>query len=587
MSISSRSRDWRRIKHFLSFFKPYKKQAYFGLSLVPISVACNILVPLLIMYIIDNQLMKGSMHGLAYSAGFLLLVIVTNYVSDALFSFSLRRAALYAISDMRQDMLSRIMRFPRAYFDHTPMGVTLTRLTTDLEAINESFTQGLLSMIRDVLITLALLIFLLTISWKLTLVMLVVGPTVYLITELLRRRLRDAYTKGRAVLAQGTGFLQETLNGMKTVQIYNAEKASLRKYSSFTRGFYNAQSKCNLYDAALFSCIEGVTTISVGLIIWYGSGEILSSAIKAGILVGFIHTLDKIFVPIRDFTSQVAAIQRAMAAFEHIEDIYTQDLEDEEKENKPLSNAEIDQLHSFESIVFSDVCFRYSSNGPTVLKGLNFSLRKGEQLALVGGTGSGKSTILRLMTRTYDHYEGSITLNGIELNRIPKTLVSRFFALMQQEVYLFNDSIAFNIGLGSETLNKKDIQSAAEYVYADAFIDTLPGKYQYQLTDNGSNLSAGQAQLIAFARAMASEREVVMLDEATASVDSVTEKLIQKAIDHVFEEKTVIAIAHRLSTIEHSDKILVLEQGEIVEQGTHHSLAMQNGVYAGLLKAMA
>lgn len=586
MSFSSKSRDWSRIRHFIGFFKPYKKQAYFGLSLVPLSVVCNILMPWLIIDIIDNQLLKGSMSGLSFSVGCLLLVILANYLSDAFFSFSLRRAALYAISDMRQDMLNRILRFPRHYFDHTPMGVTLTRLTTDLEAINESFTQGLLSMIRDVLITLALLIFLLTISWKLTMIMLIVGPTVYFITELLRSRLRDAYNNGRAVLAKGTGFLQETLNGMKTVQIYNAEERSLNNYAKFTKGFFNAQSKCNLYDAALFSCIEGVTTVTIGLIIWYGSGEILASAISAGVLVGFIHTLDKIFVPIRDFTSQVAAIQRAMAAFEHIEDIYTQELEDEDDSEIALSSQELSRLSTFENMTFSDVSFRYLPNSPLVLKGLNFELNKGQQLALVGGTGSGKSTILRLLTRTYDNYEGSIKLNGIELKRIPKAVVSSFFALMQQEVYLFNDSIEFNIGLGNKALSQEDIHSAAEYVYANSFIEKLPEQYQFALTNNGSNLSAGQAQLIAFARAIASKREVIMLDEATASVDSVTEKLIQKAIDHVFEEKTVIAIAHRLSTIEHSDQILVLEQGRIVEQGTHKTLANQKGAYAKLLKAM-
>jgi len=538
MSFSSKSRDWSRIRHFIGFFKPYKKQAYFGLSLVPLSVVCNILMPWLIIDIIDNQLLKGSMSGLSFSVGCLLLVILANYLSDAFFSFSLRRAALYAISDMRQDMLNRILRFPRHYFDHTPMGVTLTRLTTDLEAINESFTQGLLSMIRDVLITLALLIFLLTISWKLTMIMLIVGPTVYFITELLRSRLRDAYNNGRAVLAKGTGFLQETLNGMKTVQIYNAEERSLNNYAKFTKGFFNAQSKCNLYDAALFSCIEGVTTVTIGL------------------------------------------------AFEHIEDIYTQELEDEDDSEIALSSQELSRLSTFENMTFSDVSFRYLPNSPLVLKGLNFELNKGQQLALVGGTGSGKSTILRLLTRTYDNYEGSIKLNGIELKRIPKAVVSSFFALMQQEVYLFNDSIEFNIGLGNKALSQEDIHSAAEYVYANSFIEKLPEQYQFALTNNGSNLSAGQAQLIAFARAIASKREVIMLDEATASVDSVTEKLIQKAIDHVFEEKTVIAIAHRLSTIEHSDQILVLEQGRIVEQGTHKTLANQKGAYAKLLKAM-
>ncbi|MBX2858747.1 MAG: ABC transporter ATP-binding protein/permease [Cellvibrionaceae bacterium] len=542
-------------------------------------------MPILIIYIIDEQLLKGSISGFGFSLACLLGVILVNYLSDAAFSFYLRNAALHAISDLRKAMLARIMRFPRSYFDRTPIGITLTRLTTDLEAINESFTQGLLGMIRDTLITVSLLIFLLTISWQLTLIMLFVGPVVYLLTEILRRKLRHAYNQGRSVLAQGTGFLQESLNGIKTVQLYNAEKSTLETYKTFTRGFFNAQSKCNLYDATLFSCIEGVTTTSVGLIIWYGSGELLASAITTGALVGFIHTLDKIFVPIRDFTAQVAAIQRAMAAFEHIEEIFTQQREDEAE--TPLPPIDTQQLQTFDTLRFIDVRFRYSESGPDVLRGINFTLKKGQKLALVGGTGSGKSTILRLLTRTYDNYTGSILINGIELRRIPKQRLAKFFALMQQDVHLFNESVAFNIGLAKTTLSPQAIQAAAQYVYADTFIEQLPDNYQFRISNNGGNLSSGQGQLIAFARAIASQQEVIMLDEATAAVDSLTEKTIHKAIDHVFEEKTVIAIAHRLSTIEHADQILVLDKGHIVEAGQHAVLKNAAGPYAALLQSLS
>ena len=355
--------------------------------------------------------------------------------------------------------------------------------------------------------------------------------------------------------------------------------------STYTKGFYHAQSRSNLYDSALYSLIEGITTVSMGLIIWYGSKEILAATLTVGVLVGFISTLDKIFVPIRDFTSQMAAIQRAFAAFDHIEDIYQQDTESEDDVLMArLSSAEQAQLQGFDSVVFEQVSFRYSQTGPYVLRGVSFSLNKGDKIALVGSTGSGKSTILRLLTRTYVNYEGSIKLNGVELNRIPKPEVAKFFSLMQQEVFLFNESIEFNIGLQRETSEADFVRSAARYVYADAFIERLPGQYQFVLQGNGDNLSAGQAQLIAFARAIAGGSEVVMLDEATSSVDSVTEELIQKAIDHVFEDKTVIAIAHRLSTIAHSDQILVLDQGVIIERGTHAALMAEAGFYANLVR---
>jgi len=302
-----------------------------------------------------------------------------------------------------------------------------------------------------------------------------------------------------------------------------------------------------------------------------------------GVLVGFLHTLDKIFVPIRDFTSQVAAIQRAFAAFDHIDEIFEQPLEEDEEQKQSTGELNTELFSGFESLVFDQVRFRYNDDGPYVLNGVSFSLNKGEKIALVGSTGSGKSTIIRLLTKTYGNYQGSIRLNGVELSQIPRAALGRFFSLMQQEVFLFDKSIAFNISLGREHISDEDVIAAAKYVYANEFVDKLPETYQFQLKDNGGNLSAGQTQLIAFARAIASGAEVVMLDEATSAVDSVTESLIQKAIDHVFEQKTVIAIAHRLSTIQHSDEILVLDQGKITERGNHLSLMEQGGVYANLV----
>ena len=583
---------WSVVRRFLGHFRPYRKQVALGACLIPVSVTFSILFPWLIMKIIDEQLVPGHSEGLLLASFALAGVLVGNYLADAIFNYSLQSAAQYAIGDIRAEMFKRVLHFPRRYFDKTPMGVTLTRLTSDLEAISESFTQGLLSMVRDVLVTLALLIFLMFISWKLTLVLVLIGPLIYYITEILRRLLRDAYLNARVVLSQGTGYLQECLSGIKTVQLYNAEEDVQRRYGTYTRGFYKAQSKSNLYDSALYSIIEGITTISMGLIIWFGSKEILAANISLGVLVGFINTLDKIFVPIRDFTSQMASIQRAFAAFDHIEDIYQQETEQDLHQHSELgapglSDAEQLTLQNFRTLEFEQVKFRYGEDGPYVLHGVSFSLKKGDKIALVGSTGSGKSTILRLLTKAYDNYEGSIKLNGIELSRISRLEVSKFFSLMQQEVFLFNASIEFNIALGRESSDKKSVIEAAKYVYADEFIERLPGKYDFELLANGGNLSAGQSQLIAFARAIADGSEVVMLDEATSSVDSVTERLIQKAIDHVFEEKTVIAIAHRLSTIQHSDEILVLDGGTIIERGTHSSLIARAGFYANLVEELA
>ncbi|WP_101756878.1 ABC transporter ATP-binding protein [Oceanicoccus sp. KOV_DT_Chl] len=572
--------DWLLIKRFVSFLSPYRFDVTLGIAFIPFSVLFSVLYPWLIMRIIDEQLVPAKFDGLWLWIALLLGVLVANYISDAIYNYSLQKASQKAILDLRKVMFSRVLYFPRRYFDKTPLGVTLTRLTSDLEAINETFAQGFLSMVRDLLTTLALLIFLATISWRLTLVLLLVGPLIYYITEKLRRLMRDAFVKSRQVLSQGTGYLQECLNGIKTVQLYAAETAVHKQYQHFTSTFEKAQGRSNFFDSALYSLIEGVTTVSLGLIIWYGAGEVLTATITVGVLIGFINSLDKIFVPIRDFTSQLASIQRALAAMQHIEEVFAQPLEEQVTTTEPAIDA---RLNTFESLVFDDVWFRYNDDGPQVLKGISFTLNKGEKIALVGTTGSGKSTILRLLTKTYDNYQGSITLNGIELTTIPKATVRKFFSLMQQEVFLFNDSIAFNIGLGRAGITDADIVAAANYVYANEFIEQLPGAYQFQCRDNGGNLSVGQSQLIAFARAIAGGSEVVMLDEATSAVDSVTEQLIKRAIDHVFMEKSVIAIAHRLSTIQHSDQILVLTNGIIKERGTHQSLVAADGIYADLL----
>lgn len=584
---SVRGIDVQLLRQFSRFLKPYRRELIIGLIPVPLSVLCSIALPWLIIQVIDRQLVTGQWQGMPLWIALLVLVLIVNYTANTLYSYYLQKATQYAIRDLRNDMFNRVLHFPRRYFDTQPMGVTLTRLTSDLEAINESLASGFLSMLRDLLITLALLVFLSIISWQLTLVTLLIAPPMYWVMRLLRQRLHQAYLQSRQVLSQGTGYLQECLQGIKTVQLYSAEKSVQRRYQQYTEAFFHTQSRSNLYDAALFSIIEGITTISMGLIIWYGATQILAAAITVGVLIGFIQTLDKIFVPVRDMTSQIASIQRALASLEHINGIFLQPLESDDDHRLTAQlreNDGLNTLQTFQSLEFDRVRFRYDKHGPYVLDDISFTLHKGQKIALVGSTGSGKSTILRLLSKTYSGYEGSIRLNGIELDTIPKTLLENFFSSMQQEVYLFNKSIDFNVGLGRESVTRQQIIEATRYVYADVFIDKLPGGYDFIVENNGSNLSSGQAQLLAFARAIARGSHVILLDEATSTVDSMTEQLIQKAIDHVFEEKTVIAIAHRLSTIQHSDVILVLDQGRIIERGNHQQLMQQGAFYANLVE---
>ncbi|MCY9825971.1 ABC transporter ATP-binding protein [Vibrio chagasii] len=575
--------DLKYLKHFFKFAKKYKGSAILGIAMLPLSVITSLLFPWLIIQVIDVQLSHGDMDGLLEYVFYLVAVLIVSYVVDTTYAYNLRKTGQYTITDMRSVLFARVLKLPRSYFDNTPIGVTLSRLTSDLETIGETFVQSVVGLVKDSINTIALLVMMFLIDWKLTLIVLIIMPPVMYLTVHVRNRLRALYKVTRSSLAQGIGFLQEVLFGMKTVQMYRAEEQVEQRYQGYTDEFLRAQKKINKYDAILFSFISGITSITIAVMIWYGSEQVIEGALTLGVLIAFINTLEKVFVPIRDFTSQIASIQSSFAAFDHIEELFVEPTEEEGRNLLP-SEKVAKPLEQFESLEFKNVSFRYKDDAPYVLKNVSFVLDKGHQIALVGSTGSGKSTILRLISKTYQDYEGSILLNGIELSQISSEDSAHLFSMMMQDVHLFEETIAFNIALGKEHLSSTDIEQAARYVYADKFIEQLPQGYGFQLDKNGANLSVGQTQLISFARAVAQGGQLMMLDEATSSVDSITEDLIQKAMQRLFKEKTVIAIAHRLSTVRHSDTILVLEKGEIVEQGNHQQLVAHNGIYAGLLQ---
>ncbi|KZX68636.1 ABC transporter permease [Vibrio sp. HI00D65] len=575
--------DLKYLKHFFKFAKKYKGFAILGIAMLPLSVITSLLFPWLIIQVIDVQLSHGDMDGLLEYVFYLVAVLVASYVVDTIYAYNLRKMGQYTITDMRLVLFARVLKLPRSYFDNTPIGVTLSRLTSDLETIGETFVQSVVGLVKDSINTIALLVMMFFIDWKLTLIVLIIMPPVMYLTVHVRNRLRALYNITRSSLAQGIGFLQEVLFGMKTVQMYRAEEQVEQRYQGYTDEFLRAQKKINKYDAILFSFISGITSITIAVMIWYGSEQVIEEALTLGVLIAFINTLEKVFVPIRDFTSQIASIQSSFAAFDHIEELFVEPTEEEGRNLLP-SDKVAKVLEQFESLEFKNVSFRYKDDSPYVLKNVSFVLEKGHQIALVGSTGSGKSTILRLISKTYQDYEGSILLNGIELSQISSENSAHLFSMMMQDVHLFEETIAFNIALGKEHLSSTEIEQAARYVYADKFIEQLPQGYDFQLDKNGANLSVGQTQLISFARAVAQGGQLMMLDEATSSVDSITEDLIQKAMQRLFKEKTVIAIAHRLSTVRHSDTILVLEKGEIVEKGNHQQLVAHNGIYAGLLK---
>jgi len=510
---------------------------------------------------------------LVWLAGFYLLVSVSWAGLQYLNLLLMVRTGEAAMRDLRAAVFSHVQRLHMGFFDRYPVGRLVTRATSDVEHLSEMFAAGIVALVTDVIKMIGFAVALFLLNAKLALVTFCVVPFLAVVAVIFRLRVREAFRKTRVLLARINATLQETVTGMKVVQLFTREERNLRDFAELNGEHRDAWLRSIRYDAALFSVVEFAGGITVAIIIWYGTG--LASA---GVMYVFIQWMRRFFMPLRDLSAKYSVMQSAMASCERI--FQLMDTEPAVRDPEPMPRSLPPRCGAVE---FQNVSFAYSGED-WVLRDVSFRVEPGEKVALVGATGAGKTTIIKLLTRFYEVSEGRILIDGVDLRELPQSELRKRVAMVLQDVFLWSGSVAENIALGRDEISQSEIERAATAVEAHRFIERLPEGYATEVRERGTNLSAGQRQLLSFARALAHRADVLVLDEATSSIDTETETLIQKGIQVLMEGKTALVIAHRLSTIEDVDRIYVLHRGRLVESGSHDDLLAERGIYHRLYR---
>ncbi len=559
-----------------AYMKPYWLVFAVCLVLLPILSGLTLLQPHLLQLAIDNYFVPGEYSGLTTIVLAFGGAVLGQGLVQFLQFYLMQWAGQRALHDLRNDVFAHVQSLRVSFFHKNPIGRLMARMTTDVESLQEALSSGMITMIGDVLTLGGVVVILLVKDWKLALWSFTVLPFLVGLTAIFRHFMRKAYREIRVKVARLYSHLQESISGMPVIQLFVRENVSADEYVAINEDYRDANFQSIRYDALLFAVVETVGSIAIGVIIWYGSGQVLQDAITLGVLVAFIEYMQKFFVPIRNLAQKYNQFQSAIASGERIFQLL-----DNQDQLEVVEQPREVPTEPFR-IEFDDVWFAYNDED-WILRGVSFTIEPGEKLALVGHTGAGKTTITSLLLRLYDVNRGSIRINGVDIREFDLTPYRRAFAVVLQDVFLFKGSIRENIGLDAEQ-PLDEIRSAAKTVRADKLIARYDDGYDHQIEERGGNLAAGEKQLIAFARALAHKPEVLILDEATANVDTETEALLQEAVEQLLAQQTSVAIAHRLSTIQKADRILVLHKGEVVESGTHEELVELGGHYEKLYR---
>lgn len=583
--IAGKAYDTALLRRFARYVAPYRLSITIVVLLLPLVAACRLAQPWIIKLAIDSHIITGKLAGLEKIAlGFLGILLIESLLSF-LEVYLLQSVGQRVMSDMRSELYRHVMHLPVTWFDRVPTGSAVTRLTSDVEVLGEMFASGIITIIGDILLLIGIISVMLWMNWKLSLVTFSILPVLLYVAYTFRRRMRKSFREVRARLGSMNAFLNECISGISIIQIFNRERDEEKRFSDLNASYRDANTPVIFWDASLYAMVEALSSIAVALIIWYGGGEIVTGALTFGVLVAFIQYIEKFFTPIRDLSAKYSVMQGAMAAMERIFALLDTPTRPGQGSRVRGQDKAVDSpydpgpltLDPEVLIEFRDVSFSYQ-DGNDILNNFSLTVHRGERIAIVGESGGGKTTITRLLTRLYEIERGTILLEGTDIRELDLAQVRRRVGVVLQDPCLFAGSIEFNICLGDEQARQR-VRQAAASVGADRFIERLQNGYEEEVRERGSNFSVGEKQLISFARAVAFDPEILVLDEATASIDSASEQMIQEGIRGMMEGRTSLVIAHRLSTIHDADRIITIQHGIKVEEGTHEELLRIGGIY--------
>jgi len=578
--ILGKAYDGRLMRRLLGYLRPYRRQVVIAVVAIIGHSCLELAPPYLTKIAIDGYIPARDLSGLGVMAAIYLVVLVASFILEYIQTWTMQATGQRIMFDMRMQMVEHLQRLDLRFYDRNPVGRLMTRVTTDVDVLNDLFTSGVVSVFGDVFTLVGIMVVLVWMDWRLALVAFSVLPLIAVITQWFRVNVRETYRAVRTWIARINAYLQERLTGMATVQLYRREPRDFDAFDEIDRQHRDANVQSIFFYAAFYPGVELVSALAASLILWVGGGWVVNGdGLTLGALVAFLQYSQRFFRPISDLSEKFNLLQGAMASSERIFALLDTPVEiTSPVRNEARRNGAVDPPAPAGIIRFEHVTFSYVEGEP-VLRDVSFEVRPGQRVAIVGATGSGKTTIVSLLLRFYDVQQGRITIDGVDIRRMELAALRRLFGLVLQDVYLFSGTIGGNVRLGDDSITDADVRRALDAVHASRFIDRLQKGINTPVTERGATFSSGQKQLLSFARALAFDPKVLILDEATSSVDTDTELLIRDALKVVMRGRTTIAIAHRLSTIQDMDRILVLHKGELRESGTHQELLAARGIY--------